>query len=106
MKTPAGFDCKYFYGDYFRGRDREECRLVGSGWVRPLCKTCPVPSILLANACEFMNLRAEVSRPVAAGFQRRVRVNPYCDKTGRSGFDAHIGCGECHLLPPVFEVKK
>jgi len=28
MKTPAGKDCKYFYGDYYRGRDLEECNLL------------------------------------------------------------------------------
>jgi hypothetical protein len=106
MKTPAGSECKYFYGDYYRGRDHEECRLVGAPWMRSLCRTCPVPSILLANACEFMALRAEVTRPLTAGLQRRVRVIPYCEKTKRSGFDPHIGCGECHPLPPVFEAKK
>lgn len=106
MKTPAGSECKYFYGDYYRGRSREECRLLGPAWVRSLCSTCPVPSIDRANACEFMRLRAEVTRPVAAAFQKRVKVNSFCEKTGRKDFDPHIGCGECHPLPPIFEVKK
>ncbi len=106
MKTPAGTECKYFYGDYYRGRDHEECRLLAAGWTRDLCRTCPVPAILRANACESMVLRAEVARPLAAAFQRRARVTPFCEKSGRSGFDPHIGCGECHPVPPVFEVKK
>jgi len=106
MKTPAGSECKYFYGNYYRGRDREECRLLGAAWNRQLCRTCPVPSILLANACEFMQLRAEVGRPLTAGLQKRVRVSAFCEKSEHSGFDPHIGCGECHPLPPVFEVKK
>ncbi len=105
MKTPAGSECKYFYGDYYRGRDREECRLLGVAWRRDLCRTCPVPSIGMANACEFMQLRGEVTRPLAVVFQRRVKVTAFCEKTKRSGFDPHIGCGECHPLPPVFEVK-
>jgi hypothetical protein len=105
MKTPAGSECKYFYGDYYRGRDHEECRLVGSAWSRDLCRTCPVPSIGMANACEFMQLHAEVTRPLSAVFQRRVKVTPFCEKTRRSGFDPHIGCGECHPLPTLFEVK-
>jgi hypothetical protein len=105
MKTPAGTECAYFYGDYYRGRDHEECRLVGAAWRRELCRTCPVPSIILANACEFMQLNGEVNRPLAAAFQRRVRVTAYCEKTRRTGFDPHIGCGECHPLPTVFEVK-
>jgi hypothetical protein len=106
MKTPAGSECKYFYGDYYRGRDHEECRLLGAAWRRDLCRTCPVPSIGMANACESMQLRGEVTRPLGAAFQRRVTVTAFCEKTRRSGFDAHIGCGECHPLPPVFEVKK
>ena len=32
MKTPAGTECKYFYGDYYRGRNHEECRLLGAAW--------------------------------------------------------------------------
>jgi hypothetical protein len=106
MKTPAGTECKYFYGDYYRGRDHEECRLVGASWKRDLCRSCPVPSIILANACEFMTLNAEVGRSLATGFQRRVRVTAFCAKTQRTGFDPHIGCGECHPLPEVFEVRK
>lgn len=106
MKTPAGSECKYFYGDYFRGRNLEECRLLGAAWTRSLCATCPVPAITRANACEQMTLNAAVIRPLAAAFQRRVRVTAFCEKTGRSGFDAHLGCGECHPLPPVFRVEE
>lgn len=106
MRTPAGTECKYFHGDYFRGRNFEECELLGAAWTRNLCKDCPVPGIIRANACESMRLRAEISRPVGAFFQKRVTVTAYCEKTGRAGFDAHIGCGECHPVPPVFEVKK
>jgi hypothetical protein len=106
MKTPAGSECKYFYGDYYRGREHEECRLLPRDWTRDLCRTCPVPSISRANACESMQLRLQVTRPVLAAFQRRVRIDPFCERTGRSGFDAHIGCGECHPVPPVFKVGK
>jgi hypothetical protein len=105
MKTPAGSECKYFYGDYYRGRNFEECRLLGSAWTRGLCQTCPVPGIGRANACESMRLRAEMTRPLTAAFQKRVRVTGFCEKTSRSGFDPHIGCGECHPIPPIFEVK-
>jgi hypothetical protein len=106
MKTPAGSECKYFYGDYYRGREHEECRLLPRDWTRDLCRTCAVPAILRANACESMQLRLQVTRPVLAGFQRRVRIDPFCERTGRSGFDPHIGCGECHPVPPVFKVGK
>ncbi len=106
MRTPAGTECKYFYGDYYRGRNHEECRLVGPPWTRNLCRTCPVPSILLANACEFMVLKADVVHPLLAALQARVRVTASCEKTHRSGFDAHIGCGECHPMPDLFQEKK
>jgi hypothetical protein len=108
MRTPAGFECRYFYGDYFRGRNVEECQLLqrtGQTWTSDLCKTCPVPGITRANACEFLQLRAQVGRPMGAAFQKRVQISAYCEKTGRSVKEPHIGCGECHPLPPSFSVK-
>lgn len=100
MKTPAGAECKYFYGNYYRGRNREECRLLGANWSPDLCRTCPVPSIERANNCEHMRLRLTIERSIRTGFRRRVCVTSYCAKNRRSGFDAYRGCGECHPLPP------
>ncbi|MFH1183481.1 MAG: hypothetical protein V1755_00375 [Chloroflexota bacterium] len=108
MKTPAGKECRYFYGNYFRGRNTEECRLLrdsGQRWSRDLCTSCAVPEILRANACEFLRFRAEVARPLSAVLQRRVRVLARCEKTGRDVPEPEIGCGECHPLPPEFVVK-
>jgi len=104
MRTPAGKECRYFYGDYYRGRAREECRLLASAslpWKPAFCRTCPVPDILRANACQYMILEPHLARPFPF-IQQQVRVDPYCTKTGRSGFDPHIGCGECHPLPSIF----
>ena len=106
MRTPAGKECRYFYGDYYRGRDHEECRLLGDAsppldWSQDLCYTCPVPEILMANACVNMVLVPTLVRPFPF-VKREVRVNTYCNKTHRKGFDPHIGCGECHILPDVF----
>jgi hypothetical protein len=109
MRTPAGNECKYFYGDYYRGRNLEECRLLkGSGyrWEPNLCKTCPVPGITIANACEFMRIKASVARPILSGFQKRVQVTAWCEKTERVVDEPQIGCGECHSLPFNFEIKK
>lgn len=109
MKTPAGKECKYFYGNYFRGRNVEECRLLqasGEKWTADLCQTCPVPEILQANACEFLQLRGAVTRPLSSMFQRRVQVSAFCEKVHRSVAEPQIGCGECHPVPPVFEVKE
>ena len=107
MKTPAGTECPYFYGNYFRGRNMEECRLLkaaGERWTPDLCKTCPVPGISRANACEFLRLNPTVERPVSALFQRRVKISATCDKTHRSVAEPHIGCGECHQLPFKLEI--
>jgi len=109
MRTPSGIECKYFYGDYFRGRNVEECRLLkaaGQNWSPDLCKTCPAPGIARANACEFIQLRATVGRPFSAAFMRRVQVTAHCAKTHRDVNEPHIGCGECHPLPPIFDLKK
>ena len=106
MQTPAGKECKYFYGDYYRGRSREECRLLDSAsppldWSRDLCANCPVPEVLLANACQHMSLKPSLERPFPF-LKRQVRISTYCEKTRREKFEPHIGCGECHPLPPVF----
>ncbi len=109
MKTPAGRECPHFYGDYHRGRNVEECRLLqlhGQYWTRDLCKTCPVPDIVRANSCEHMNLKVTVARPITAIFQRRVQVAAFCEKTKRHVTEPQIGCGECHALPFKFEIKE
>lgn len=109
MRTPSGIECKYFYGDYFRGRSLEECRLLkasGERWTPDLCKTCPVPGIVRANACEFLQLHVGIVRPFSAAFQSRVQVSAYCSKVDRAVKEPQIGCGECHPLPDVFDLKK
>jgi len=68
MRTPAGKECQYFYGDYYRGRQHEECRLLQTAdppiiWRRELCTNCPVPDILRANACSHMILVPRLERP-------------------------------------------
>jgi hypothetical protein len=107
MRTPAGFECKFFYGDYRRGRNREECRLIGEApkphnWTPDLCKKCPVPEIIRANACESMELSADV-RPGILGWMRGVSVGAYCRKCEQTVTEPHIGCGQCHTLPDIFQ---
>lgn len=106
MRTPAGKECRYFFGDYFRGRTHEECRLLGDAspplaWKPVLCQTCPVPNIIQANACENMMLEPRLTRPFPF-IRQQVEVSTFCRKTNRKGFDPHIGCGECHPLPAIF----
>lgn len=110
MRTPAGSECKFFYGNYFRGRKQEECRLIGSAeppnhWTPDICSKCAVPEILLANACENMELDAQVRRYLL-GLIKRVEVKAYCSKSQKVVTEPHIGCGQCHPLPDVFLDKK
>ena len=106
METPADKECRYFYGDYFRGRDHEECRLLAASsspqtWTRDLCFSCPVPEILLANACPNLVLEGRVERPFPY-INKRVKTNAYCSKIISDVAEPKIGCGECHPLPPIF----
>jgi len=103
MRTPAGIECKYFYGDYYRGRNHEECRLLLSSsqkWTPNLCTTCPVPSITRANACQYMVINAKVKRSGLKLFKPQVTVSAFCEKTNRKVNQPHIGCGDCHPILP------
>ena len=66
--TQGPVNCRYFYGDYHRGRNREECRLVEANpnnqrpWRRKLCGSCPVPALLMTSNTRELVLEAEVKR--------------------------------------------
>ena len=100
MKTPFGKECPYFYGDYRRGRNHEECRLLLDNhleWNQNLCEKCPVPEIKLANACEHMELTPQFSKKIIFKKQQ-IEVSAYCHKSSKNVEDPRIGCGECHPL--------
>jgi hypothetical protein len=106
MRTPAGNECSFFYGNYYRGRQDEECRLIGTApapnnWTPNLCKTCPVPGIQRANSCPNMILEAKVEGKVLR-FKRRVKITAYCNKSHSLVKQPEIGCGLCHPLPDIF----
>ncbi|MCX6026091.1 MAG: hypothetical protein NTY23_07535 [Chloroflexi bacterium] len=100
MHTPAGTECRYYFKDYFRGRDRRECRLLPAAaaheWRPELCGGCPVPRILLANACPNLVLAASV-RTTWLGLGRRMETTARCHKSGDAVREPEIGCGQCHL---------
>jgi hypothetical protein len=110
MRTPWGFDCPYFFGDYYRGRKREECRLITppaklADWSPEYCKKCPVPAILMANACPNMVLKAEIHK----GFlklNQSMKIDAYCTLSEKHVDQPEIGCGRCHPLPDVFLENK
>lgn len=110
MRTPAGIECRYFYGNYFRGRNIEECRLIGNAasphhWTRDLCKQCPVPGILRANACPNIVLEGTVSAGILGHF-RKVQVSAFCTRSNNAVAEPEVGCGLCHPLASVFTDKE
>ncbi|MBN1231281.1 MAG: hypothetical protein JXA19_05415 [Anaerolineales bacterium] len=106
MRTPAGKECKYFYGDYRRGRNHEECRLLldyGLDWQPYLCEKCPLPSILMANSCDYMQYTPQLEKRFLIG-KPQVKVSAYCTKSKTKVDEPRIGCGECHPLSDIFVV--
>jgi hypothetical protein len=110
MITPAGTECRYYYADYFRGRDRQECRLIDQNpeserWQPELCKSCPVPGILRANACSNLVLEARVKKGFL-GLSRQVKVSAVCSKYLVEVDQPHVGCGHCHEERPGADLFK
>lgn len=109
MRTPYGAECKFYYEDFNRGRSRQECRLLerqpGARWSPDLCRACPVPRILLANACAHLTLHAKITSGFF-GLGRRVELSASCAKTGERVSEPAIGCGQCHAsdTPLKFEL--
>lgn len=99
MRTPAGVECRFYYEDFNRGRSIQECRLIlrnpkSGPWNPWLCRTCPVPAILRANACPNMTLEARVGREWLV--RKQVKVRAFCARTGEEVADPMVGCGHCH----------
>jgi len=102
MRTPAGSECPHYYEDFHRGRRQQECRLIdstpgGGAWTPDLCARCPVPRIVLANACPHLVLQGRVQSGFL-GLGRRVEVQAQCTKTLDEVAEPEIGCGHCHEL--------
>ncbi len=107
MRTPAGFECKFFYADYYRGRNKQECRLIDANpaserWTPGLCRDCPVPKIVRANACPHLVLEARVEKTLL-GLGRRVAVTAACTKTLQDVAAPEVGCGHCHENLPTLK---
>jgi hypothetical protein len=100
MRTPAGEECPYYYEDFYRGRSKQECRLIARNprsepWEPKLCARCPVPGIKRANACPNMVLEARVVRRWF-GLVRRVEIYAVCTEYEVEVEDPYVGCGHCH----------
>src|SRR3990170_8371902 len=100
MRTPAGTECPHFYADFQRGRRRQECRLIqrtpwAARWPPDLCGRCPVPRIVLANACPHLVLEARVHAGIL-GLGRRVEITASCTKSLETVAEPEVGCSQCH----------
>lgn len=108
MKTPAGTECRYYFQDFHRGRDIQECRLAkdnpqSARWVPKDCSNCPVPSILLANASPNLELKLTIKyRLLVIG--RYNEVSAYCIKHRIPIDDPHIGCPQCNAERPGIDL--
>lgn len=99
MRTPAGKECRFYYEDFNRGRNIQECRLLkratgNAKWRPGDCNNCSVPGILWANASEHLELRATI-QPGFLGFGRRITVLASCNKHQVIITDPYAGCPEC-----------
>jgi hypothetical protein len=102
MKTPHGKECKYYYADYHRGRNTQECRLLqpnpaSAQWKPALCQTCPVPGILIANACPNFALRARVGKSFF-GLLQKIEIEAACREYRVEVKKPHVGCGKCQPI--------
>ena len=100
MRTPYGKECHYYFADYYRGRNTQECRLIqanpdSEAWKPALCQSCPVPGILLANACPNLALRARVSKALF-GLLQKVDIAAACREYRVAVDQPKVGCGKCH----------
>ncbi len=104
MKTPAGKECRFYYQNYHRGREEQECRLIRHNarspeWRPQDCFRCPVPDILLANSNPNLVLEATVKSGFL-GFNRRVEVKAFCSKHLVDVPVPEVGCAQCAREKP------
>lgn len=108
MITPAGSECRFYYEDYHRGHETQECRLLQRNpnsldWKPSDCANCPVPEILLANSSPDLVLEALVKKGFL-GFSRRIEVKAFCSKHVIDVPEPQVGCPECARERPGFDV--
>ncbi|NDJ86885.1 MAG: hypothetical protein GYB66_13465 [Chloroflexi bacterium] len=99
MQTPAGKECKFYYEDYFRGREVQECRIPkgerSAPWRPQDCAKCPVPDILRANASPNLQLELTI-KPTMLGFGRKMHVRASCKLHDIPVPDPYVGCPKCN----------
>jgi hypothetical protein len=113
MKTPAGKECKFYYGDFYRGRSVQACRLIERNsesppWRPHLCHTCPAPDILRANQSDTLKLDGRVVKKFF-GLQQQVEIEGWCSECFNPVPDLMVGCLTCARSggkPSVFDLEE
>jgi hypothetical protein len=100
MRTPADKECRFYYEDFNRGREIQECRLIARNrdsepWAPGLCFTCPMPDIQRSNACPNLKVEGRVERRLL-GFKKEVVVEGWCSEYFCEVENPQVGCGHCH----------
>ena len=100
MRTPSSKFCKYYYADFHRGRNVQECRSVKQNaeslkWQPNDCHRCPVPEILNANASSALDLKVTISQRLF-GIMRNIEVVATCNKHQCAISNPYIGCEKCN----------
>ncbi len=103
MRTPDGRECAFYYSDYFRGREVEECRIlkseVSAHWKPEYCAKCPVPEILRANASPYLKMELTIKQTLL-GFSRKMLIRAWCDRHDIPVEDPYVGCIKCNEERP------
>ena len=104
MRTPAGKDCRFYFQDFHRGRNVQECRLATDNpasrrWKPADCTSCPVPDILRANASPNLALTLTIGAKFL-GMGRQLSVTAECAKHHLKLKDPFVGCPECNRERP------
>jgi hypothetical protein len=104
MRTPAGKECRFYYANFHRGHNDQECRLIDANprsprWHPDDCYKCPVPDILAANSNPNMVLEATVRKGIL-GMGRRVEVKAFCSRHLIDIDEPRVGCPKCALERP------
>lgn len=100
MKVPDGRECKFFYGDYYRGRNFDECRALSNPedkrtWNSSYCKSCPLPDYLRNNSCENLVYSVYLEKIL---IKKRIKVKAWCKQQHVAVRDPNVGCGNCHQV--------
>lgn len=98
MRNPAGAECRHYYEDFNRGRNLQECRLIGQNrrslpWTPDLCAKCPVPAVLRANGSPDLRLELTITRRL--GLFKGLKLEAYCLQHVRTVPDPMLGCPDC-----------